>query len=393
MQECVMLIDDEPNVLSGLKRQLRKKHNIITANSGSDAIGILESSPPIAVVMCDMRMPGMDGIETLQSIKKKSPDTVRTMLTGNADQKSAIDAINKGQIFRFFSKPCEIEILEQGLADAIKQYRLVEAEKELLEQTLAGSVKILTDVLSLSDPKLFEHSSRVRNWVGKLKSKLKLENAWHLNLAVMLAPIGNVSVPKEILLKHLNGDLLTSQELHIVEQVPEISRDLISNIPRLEAVAEIVYYQDKNFDGSGFPDDDICGDKIPQVSRLLKITNDLAKITETATPTSTDFDFISRNASHYDPSLLSMVRRELMVEIETEANRRELVQIKVELIRPGDLLKDNIVTTDGQLLLARGLEISEAQVRKIRGLSKVGRVKGMTRVLRDPVSNDEEWWE
>lgn len=106
----VLLVDDEENVVAGLKRHLRGLFDITTATSGAEALDVVESSEPFAVVVSDMRMPGMDGVRLLEEIKKKAPLTVRMMLTGNAEQETAVKAINSGNIFHFFNKPCDAEI-------------------------------------------------------------------------------------------------------------------------------------------------------------------------------------------------------------------------------------------------------------------------------------------
>ena len=98
---------------------------------------------PYAVVVSDMRMPGMDGIELLSKIKARSPETIRVMLTGTGDFDTAINAINEGSIFRFLSKPCSKEVMAQTLTAALAQYRLVTAEKQIMEQTLSGCIRVL----------------------------------------------------------------------------------------------------------------------------------------------------------------------------------------------------------------------------------------------------------
>jgi len=388
MAERVLLIDDDPNVLSGLKRQLRNSFDVTTANGGAEAVETVKTSAPFAVVVSDMRMPGIDGVETLEKIRKIAPETVRTMLTGNADQQTAIDAINKGNIFRFFNKPCPKDVMEEGLIAAVRQYKLVTAEKNLLEQTLAGSVKVLTDVLALSDPELFQQSARIREWAKKIKPKLSLEYSWHLDLAAMLAPIGRVAVPKETLNKEKKGEALSTAEQQLIARVPEISRDLISNIPRLKDVAEIIYYQDKNFDGSGFPVRAIGeestileGESIPQISRLLKILNVLAQVSKTAMPAKAEFDFIEKSSGMYDPDLLKLVRR-VLDDQNTGEEASELLEIGINLIRAGDILQADLKNCDNQLLLAVDYEITDAQVRRLRELANLGQIKGSATVLR-----------
>ncbi|NIQ03497.1 MAG: response regulator, partial [Nitrospinaceae bacterium] len=93
-----------------------------------------------AVVVSDMRMPDMDGIQFLSRVREHYPQTVRMMLTGYADVKTAMNAVNEGNIFRFMTKPCPPEVFEKVLSAGIEQYRLITAERDLLERTLKGSV-------------------------------------------------------------------------------------------------------------------------------------------------------------------------------------------------------------------------------------------------------------
>ena len=137
----VLIVDDDVRLLAGLRRQLHRQFHVVTAEGGAAALDTNKEQGPFTVIVGDMRMPGMDGVQTLEAFKKQSPDTTRIMLTGNADQQTAIDAINKGNIFSFYTKPCTAEELAKGVDAGIRQHRLVTAERELLEKTLAGSVK------------------------------------------------------------------------------------------------------------------------------------------------------------------------------------------------------------------------------------------------------------
>ena len=151
MSERVLLVDDDENLLSALRRQLRNLYDLTTVTSGEMAVDAVrqagQQGKPFAVVMADMRMAGLDGIETLSQIRVIAPDTIRMMLTGNADQETAIKAINRGNIFRFFCKPCPAADLIGGINDGIAQYRLVVGEAELLRkiQLTSRALKTLSE--------------------------------------------------------------------------------------------------------------------------------------------------------------------------------------------------------------------------------------------------------
>ncbi len=121
--------------LSVARHQLSQQFDILTAAGGEEALATVESRGPFAAVVCDMRMPGMDGIEVLGKIREMAPDTVRIMLTGHADLRTAMDSINEGNIFRFLTKPCPPKHLARGIEAGLQQYRLLTAERKLLERT------------------------------------------------------------------------------------------------------------------------------------------------------------------------------------------------------------------------------------------------------------------
>src|SRR5690349_13581587 len=148
MSEKILFVDDDPNLLAGVERNLRRQFALDTAPGGEAGLAKIASSGPYAVVVSDRQMPVMDGITFLSRVRERCPDTVRIMLTGNVDLEHAVRVVNEGNIFRFLIKPCPHETLYSTIQDALRQYRLINAEKELLNKTLSGSIKLLTDILS-----------------------------------------------------------------------------------------------------------------------------------------------------------------------------------------------------------------------------------------------------
>lgn len=373
MSERILLIDDDPNLLSGLQRQLRKQFTLVTAEGGAAALEEVKKAnaegDPFAVALSDMRMPGMDGIETLSKIRQASPDTVRMMLTGNADQQTAIDAINLGNIFRFFTKPCPAEALAVGLTAGLEQYRLVTAERDLLEKTLAGSVKLLVDVVSMNDPVASAQSNRLREWVRRLTKELNLPVRWQLEVAAALVPLGLVSIPPELLSKKRDGTPLTPDEESLFERAPEAGRNLIMNIPRLGPVAEIVYLQDRNYDGTGFPSGGPSGGMIPLDARLLKILKDLLDSCGAGAPTPAAFWELEKNEKRYDPLLLKKIKEVLCTR--DDPTSVTVVEVPVAALRAGTLVLSDIRLTNGHLILAANTRLSEPQVERLRALRRI----------------------
>ncbi len=380
----ILIIDDDADLLAGLKRQFRKKFDLYTAQSGEQALSLVKSEGPFAVAVSDMRMPGMNGVGVLGALRKAAPDTVRMMLTGNADQQTAIDAVNEGNIFRFFTKPCPPEVLAKGIEAGLGQYRLITAERDLIEKTLAGSVRVLVDVLSLLDPGAFGKAARIRDWARKMAGRMNLSQPWKLDMAAMLSPIGWVAIPAEIQMKVHAGDKLTPVEDAMIREIPETGRKWIANIPRLGPVAEIVYYQDKYFDGGGYPDDDVAGEGIPVESRILKVLGDLAEASPGMVPGKDGFKFLDGQAQRYDPAVLDAARQCLSLPDEDGGGneRHEVAELPVSLLMAGHRLLSDVEAESGQLILSRDQVISETQLAKLRNIGRIQGIKEPIRVLK-----------
>lgn len=373
MPEKILLVDDDPNLLSALQRQLRRRFDLTIAEGGEEALAkvqaAMERREPFAVVLSDMRMPGMDGIEVLKRIKDISPETVRMMLTGNADQQTAIAGINEGNIFRFYTKPCPPEPLAEGLQAGIEQYQLITAERELLEKTVAGSIKVLSDVISMNDPTAYSKSCRLRDWVRRLTVEFKMPYRWQLEVAATLASIGQVAIPLELIAKRRDGESLSADEQAIFTRAPEAGRNLITNIPRLAKVAEIVFLQDRGFDGSGFPPAGPVGEDIPLDARLLKILKDLADVAEGGPTTATVFGVLEKRKGSYDQKLLAKVRACLKVDAADAPP--VVIEVPLAALRPGQTVVSDICLTNGRLILAANTQLSEALIERLRNMRQM----------------------
>ena len=144
MPAKILFVDDDELLLQTYQRHLRKLYDAEVALGAEEALAAVADRGPFAVIVSDMRMPGMNGIQLLAKVREIVPDTVRMMLSGHGDLNSAIEAVNEGNVFRFLTKPCSQATLLKALDAGLAQYRLVTAERELLSETLSGSLKVLS---------------------------------------------------------------------------------------------------------------------------------------------------------------------------------------------------------------------------------------------------------
>lgn len=375
MSEKILFVDDDPNILNAFHRQLRKKFHLETASSGRKGLDMIEKKGPFSVVLADMRMPEMDGIAFLKKVREVTPDSVRLMLTGNADQQTAIDAVNEGNVFRFMTKPCPLESLINTIEQALSQYRLVRAERELLEDTLNGSVKLLMEILSIAAPTLSGRAIALGNIASKVAETLQIPNVWELQMAAMLSHIAYVTLPPETLAKARSGEALSETEQLICDHLPETGHKLLTNIPRLKGVARMVLYQNKNFDGSGVPHDSVAGQEIPMESRVLKVLHDLRDLEESKRlSTAAALSRMHGNNSRYDLRILQTVAK-CLLEVGDDTGISSPLDVFVSELRPGQILVSNVLTEDGSVLVTAGHELSAAIVARLVNYHKVHKLK------------------
>ena len=361
----VLCVDDEPLVLDGLRDVLCRSFDVRVATSGVDGLEILTNDPDaFAIVISDMRMPLMGGADFLRAARLIAPDAVRLLLTGQTDLQAAIRAFNGARLFRFLTKPCESEELLRACAAALGQHRLQTAERVLLEETLRGSVDALTEVLALTNPAAFGRAGRVKQLVGKLTDAVALKDRWEVEVAAMLAHIGAVTLPHATAEKLYTGAPLSDHEAEMVERVPAVTRQLLSKIPRLEGVLEIL---DKFRYG---PDEIGALGTVPVGARVLRIAVDYAELESRGSHVGVALGAM-RTRAIYDPKLLQAFVG--VVGVGPAAIR----ELSVSQLRVGMTLADDVRSTRDELLLARGQSVTDRLVERLRNLGTNG--------IREPV--------
>ena len=351
MPNRVLCVDDEPNVLEAMQRQFRKVFEIETALGPELGLQAIEENGPFAVVISDLRMPGMDGIQFLSRAKQLAPNTVRVMLSGQADLGSAIRAVNQGSVFQFLTKPCPTEMLDHTLRAALEQHRLITGERELLEQTLRGSIGVLSEILSLANPLAFSRAQRIRHYVRHLAPILGLPDQWQYELAAMLSQIGCVAVPPDILEKFHIGEPLSADEARILASQPQTGHDLLARIPRLEAVAEMVAHQHDAWTNRGGQPE-----SIKMGAHLLKVALDF----DNAIIHSGDVDEVlnrMRTRSEYNPAFITALQQ-----VHVEQNEREIRLVTVNQLRTRMIIHADVFSKNGLLLLAKGHEVTGSAI-------------------------------
>jgi len=369
MAEKILFVDDEPAVLSGYQRLLHSDFKVDTAVGGAGALIAIESNGPYAVVVSDFQMPEMNGIQFLAKVKTSSPDTIRILLTGNAQIQTAVSVVNEGNIFRFLTKPCTRELLSQTLNTALAQYRLVIAEKEWLEKTLHGSIHVLTEVLSLVNPAAFSRAARLRRYIAYISKKMSLENSWKFEIAAMMSQLGCVTIdPETIEAVYAGEKLLAAQQAHY-DTHPMVARDLLTSIPRMEPIAWMIAHQNQPAPVEG----DIANREMEDMrvgAVLLRITLAFDEMLLEGVSKTEAAHHLSRQFNDVDNRIF-----EALVELEPEPHEKKVHTCSIKELTPGMILDAEIRTQTGQLVAAKRQEITAPLILKLKSFRDRGAIE------------------
>ncbi len=364
-QEPILFVDDEPNLLSGISRQLRGRYAVTTCHEPHEASALMEKSAPFAVVVSDYRMPKMNGVQFLARVRDRSPDTVRMMLTGQADLETAVLAVNEGSIFRLLLKPCPFESLTAALDAGLRQYRLLQAEHEVLERTLRGAIELLSDVLGAVSSTAFSRAARVRDIASRLAKRLQFENHWEVEVTAMLSQIGCVTVPAGVLERKLSGKALEAHEAQTYLNHPKAGRELLRKIPRLERVAEAV--------GAQF--DRQAPTRLARILQICVAFDDQIGLDKTPLQA-----LQTLHQSLLDDSwdILAALEEDLKSTGETP---KSIVLVDAGSLVVGMQLAADLVDSNGVVLLARGFVITDALRHRLASFAQLGMIRDAVAVF------------
>jgi CheY-like chemotaxis protein len=365
MGDKILFVDDEPAFLKGYKLMLRQDFEVDTAVGGEAGLAAIHDHGPYAVVVSDMRMPGMNGVQFLTRVRQSAPDTIRMILTAYTDVNAAMDAVNEGNIFRFLAKPCEREVLAKAITSGLVQYRLISSEKELLENTLMGSIKVLTDVLSAVSPDAFGRSIRITRSVRHLAAKFHLLFSWCFEAAAMLSQLGCITLDPELIQSAYLGTHLSDENQARFAAHPNVARDLLVNIRRLEPVAWMISQQLTQ----GVPQNP------PQVPELpAEVLTFGAKMLRVAVA----FDNLKMKGMSSDEAILQLRHRpndfdcelvDALTDMKSEEARMELRKVPISTLTTGMILQQDVRNRAGLLVVAKGQEVTRPLLARLQNFS------------------------
>ncbi|HEU4655398.1 MAG TPA: HD domain-containing phosphohydrolase [Steroidobacteraceae bacterium] len=358
----VLCVDDEARVVEGLALHLRKEYRVYTALGGEEGLQKLKELGGAAVVVSDMRMPVMDGATFLKRVMRSYPDTTRILLTGEPGRDAAVAAVNEGQIFRFLTKPCPPDQLKSAIEAAVVQHKLVSAERQLLQETLIGSIQALIDVLAITNPVAFGRAARVKRLAVNFAQELGCRGFWQLEAASMLSQLGYISLPVELVEKLYYGERLNKDEQTLAEAVPQVANKLLGHIPRLEPVLQIlsaVNYSEDQLKALG-------EGTIGLGARMLSLVLDYDALVTQGHSADVAVQTLRRKTARYSENLVQ--RFATLVGANTGSS--EVREMPLRLVQPGMTILEDLRTHMGTLLVPRGFEVTETFLERVRNFGE-----------------------
>jgi len=419
----ILFVDDEKNILGSLSRVFRKEgYGILLAESGECGLDLLRHNS-VAVVVSDQRMPGMGGVEFLKKAREASPDTVRMMLTGQADMAEITGAINEGGVYRYITKPWDDEELKHIIRAAVERYSLLAENRRLqeatmkqnaelyeLNQTLEARVEEKTrklresffsfvglcgDMIELHDQLSGGHCKRVAVLSRGLGQQLglkgfELEALW---AAALLHEIGLIGVPREVLEK-AEGEFSDSERA-LMRNNPALSQEIIAKIDILRQSGLIVRSHMESFDGSGYPDG-LKGGEVNYGSRILSICREYDRLRHARRPFSKveALAVIERGRGRkFDPDVTEAFLKFASEikdgdENQMTAHNRSAMPVKTQVdirdIAPGMVLAKPLASGRGRLLVGQGTVLTAALIEKVLNFHKIDPITYPVEVVAQP---------
>ncbi len=372
MSQNVLFVDDAPDLLVGLQAMFGGRFAVRTAAGAEEGLAAIHEHGPFSVVLADMGMPAVNGVQFLARVREMSPDSTRMLLTGNADLRTAVEAVNQGHIFRFLTKPCDQQQLTEAIEAGIDRNQALLTERQQLESMQLGNIRLLTDILRAANPAISAKSMRIARSVRHINRRLDLPITGRLDAAASLSQLGCITLPAELVQQAYVGARLTPDEQAQYDAHPLAAQALLASIPTMGAVGWIISQQFVRH--------------IPAQSPLSSGTDSAsmvfgAKALKLAAAFDayrmrmlTDKEAISRLRSRDTEFEKAMI--DLLAELAAENTIMELRKVPIAQLEVGMVLEQEIRSRHGMLKMARGQQITALLRIKLCSLVHAGIIEG-----------------
>jgi response regulator RpfG family c-di-GMP phosphodiesterase len=444
-EHTLLLVDDEKAITRALNRLFRKEgYQILTADSGSEGLELLQqNNNQVSMIISDQRMPVMNGAQFLEKAKNICPEAIRYLLTGYSDMEAVIQAVNRGEIHRYLTKPWNDEDLVLQVRQSLEHYELIADNRRLLELTAVQNAKLselnknlerkveertrqiiaqnqrLESVNRMLEASFMDSIRLLASLVENLNSRLggqmrqvaqlarKVGESFQLSpaeldqieMAGMIHDIGLLGFEEDLWYKDIKQ--MNPEQDHVFREHPVIGSIILESVEKLAGVGEIVLYHHEQVNGQGFPNG-LRGSQIPLGSKIIHAVSDYQSILSTwprdarklinytrrhfdasvwkSFTLSDDPDVIIDEAAEKKLLLDSNQKYDMEVVaalvqvIHKSKNIDPSYSVRVDEIRAGMVLMEDLRLTDGRLLLTKGTRLKESTVQSVQTIAERGMI-------------------
>jgi response regulator RpfG family c-di-GMP phosphodiesterase len=369
MKPAVLCVDDDASILEGYRRVLGGHFQLYLACGPFQGIEKLEAGPDYSVVVADMRMPDMNGIEFLKRVRARSPHTRRIMLSGDAEQSTAVDAVNLGQVSAYLAKPCPSQRLLAAVQEACADWERERLEREALRGAQTGAVSALLELLRAADPVLERRSRRIAAVSARLMEARGLSLDWQMQAAALLSQAGTLYLPAELRARIEAGEPLSVPEELALDSLPALGAAWLKPIPGFEGIAQAIALQRRGYHGQGEPLDGPLGPALPLASRVLHLAHDMDWFAGGDRSAGDLRRCLEERSERYDPDLLMAA---LKLGCERGGGAVELHEMAQ--LRPGMRFGEDLKDADGRVLARQGEAVGPALAAQLLRRAELGAV-------------------
>lgn len=355
----IMIVDDTPANLKLLEEMLRQRaYEVRSFPRGRLALAAAEHEPP-DLILLDITMPEMNGYEVCEQLKSHTalsgiPVIFISALNATEDK---IKGFQSGGV-DYISKPFQFEEVHARVETHLKLRRAQLSEHELLEKTLAGAVDTLWEVVQLTSPLLASRSRALQDIVHGITRRMETKDSWQYELAAKLCLLGCLSLPEEVFEKGYSGEHLSAEEDQMFRAHPESAARLLSNIPRLEAVAEMIRMQQKPKDEPSVPEE------VRKGSQMLHLALQLDRRIYKGAALGSALDQV-RLSARFDSRMLAALESYSPPRADYEVKRLPIRDLRIAMV-----LEEDVSSTDGKFLLfKKGTVLTETWIDRLRNFA------------------------
>jgi putative two-component system response regulator len=386
----VLVVDDDP-VVRKLTRQLlsRITESVHAVANGEDAVRVAPQLDP-DLILLDVNMPGMNGFDVCEQLREdpRTREVPIIMVTALNDRESRLRGLEAGAD-DFISKPYDRIELRTRVRTILRvnRYRRLMEERDHRKRAWKGALRVLSELLAIRDPETFGIAQRIERRALDIARRLKVEDRDTLRLASLFCQLGRLTIPDSVLLKAASNLELSRGERAMMRAIPESSRTILAHIPELRRVGTVVYWQDKNFDGTGFPRDDLDGRSIPLASRIIRVARDFEQLIEGGLNSDEAQLRLHSQDRWYDPAVLTALDAQLLDEA-AEFSLRAMAITLSELRIGMEILEDIATVDDLLVVVGAGTCITGPMLERLHNFARLKGIREPIVIKRNPTIVD-----